>query len=157
MRPPTSFLPLAHAFALTAQLASYDQGTAIVYYGGDTRQILPELIDTKPTYLPSVPRIFEKLYTAALKMTEAGSEEERERFTQAVKIGVEVRRRRDRGEAIPEEMQHAFDRAEEALYARVRGCSAATSTRRSPARRRSRPRSSSSSTPAASRCSRAGA
>ena len=66
------FLPLAHAFALTAQLASYDQGTAIVYYGGDTRQILPELIETQPTYLPSVPRIFEKLYTAAMKMTEAG-------------------------------------------------------------------------------------
>jgi long-chain acyl-CoA synthetase len=115
------FLPLAHAFALTAQLASYGQGTAIVYYGGDTKQILPELIDTKPTYLPSVPRIFEKLYTAALKMTEAGSEEDRTRFEQAVKIGVEVRRRRDRGEEIPEEMQRAFDRAEEALYARVRG------------------------------------
>jgi long-chain acyl-CoA synthetase len=115
------FLPLAHAFALTAQLASYNQGTAIVYYGGDTKQILPELIDTKPTYLPSVPRIFEKLYTAALKMTEAGSDEERARFEQAVKIGVEVRRRRDRGEEIPEEMQQAFDRAEEALYSRVRG------------------------------------
>ena len=115
------FLPLAHAFALTAQLASYDQGTAIVYYGGDTRQILPELIETKPTYLPSVPRIFEKLYTAALKMTEAGSEDERERFGQAVKIGVEVRRRRERGEEISADMQAAFDRAEEALYSRVRG------------------------------------
>ncbi len=115
------FLPLAHAFALTAQLASYDQGTAIVYYGGDTKQILPELIETKPTYLPSVPRIFEKLYTAALKMTEAGSEDEKGRFEQAVKIGVEVRRRRDRGEEIPEEMQRAFDGAEEAMYARVRG------------------------------------
>ncbi|MFZ1993523.1 MAG: long-chain fatty acid--CoA ligase [Solirubrobacteraceae bacterium] len=115
------FLPLAHAFALTAQLASYDQGTAIVYYGGDTKQILPELIDTKPTYLPSVPRIFEKLYTAALKMTEAGSDEEKARFGQAVKLGVEVRRRRDRGEEIPQEMQQAFDRAEEALYGRVRG------------------------------------
>jgi long-chain acyl-CoA synthetase len=115
------FLPLAHAFALTAQLASYDQGTAIVYYGGDTKQILPELIDTKPTYLPSVPRIFEKLYTAALKMTEGGADEEKGRFDQAVKVGVEVRRRRDRGEEIPEEMQHAFDGAEEAMYARVRG------------------------------------
>ncbi|MFL5865101.1 MAG: AMP-dependent synthetase/ligase [Solirubrobacteraceae bacterium] len=115
------FLPLAHAFALTAQLASYDQGTAIVYYGGDTRQILPELIETKPTYLPSVPRIFEKLYTAALKMTEAGSEEERARFAAAVKLGVEVRRRRDRGEDVPAEMQQSFDQAEERLYSRVRG------------------------------------
>jgi long-chain acyl-CoA synthetase len=115
------FLPLAHAFALTSQLASYDLGTSIVYYGGDTRQILPELVETEPTYLPSVPRIFEKLYTAALKMVEHGSDEERARFDQAVKLGVEVRMRRDRGDEVPEEMQHAFDQAEERLFARVRG------------------------------------
>jgi long-chain acyl-CoA synthetase len=115
------FLPLAHAFALTAQLASFDQGTAIVYYGGDTKQILPEVIETHPSYLPSVPRIFEKLYTAALKMAQTGSEEDRARFEQAVKIGGEVRRRRDGGEDVPDEMQQAFDRSEEALYSRVRG------------------------------------
>ncbi|HET8980477.1 MAG TPA: long-chain fatty acid--CoA ligase [Solirubrobacteraceae bacterium] len=115
------YLPLAHAFALTAQLASYDQGTQIVYYGGDTKQILQELIETQPTYVPSVPRIFEKLYTAAMKMQEQASPEDRERFAQAVKIGVEVRRRRQRGEAVPAEMQAGFDRAEEMLYSRVRG------------------------------------
>jgi long-chain acyl-CoA synthetase len=115
------FLPLAHAFALTAQLASYDLGTTIVYYGGDTRLILPELIETRPTYLPSVPRIFEKLYTAALKMQAQSDDEQQERFAQAIKIGVEVRRRRERGEAVPEEMAHAFDRAQETLYDRVSG------------------------------------
>jgi long-chain acyl-CoA synthetase len=115
------FLPLAHAFALTVQLASYDLGTAIVYYGGDTKQILPEVIETKPTYLPSVPRIFEKLYTAAQKMAEGGSDEDQARFAQAVKLGVEVRRRRDRGEEIPAEMEQAFEQAEERLYSRVRG------------------------------------
>jgi long-chain acyl-CoA synthetase len=115
------YLPLAHAFALTAQLASYDQGTAIVYYGGDTKQILAELIETQPTYVPSVPRIFEKLYTAAMKLREQGSDEDKERFDQAVKLGVEVRRRRRRGEDVPAEMQAAFDQAEERLYGRVRG------------------------------------
>jgi long-chain acyl-CoA synthetase len=115
------FLPLAHAFALTAQLASFDQGTAIVYYGGDTKQILPEVIETKPSYLPSVPRIFEKLYTAALKMAEGGSDEDQARFAQAVKLGAEVRRRRERGEEIPAEMEQAFAQAEERLYSRVRG------------------------------------
>jgi long-chain acyl-CoA synthetase len=115
------FLPLAHAFALTAQLASYDLGTTIVYYGGDTRLILPELIETRPTYLPSVPRIFEKLYTAALKMQAQSDDEQQDRFAQAIKIGVEVRRRRERGEAVPEEMAHAFDRAQETLYDRVSG------------------------------------
>ncbi len=115
------FLPLAHAFALTAQLASFDQGTAIVYYGGDTSQILPEVIEAKPSYLPSVPRIFEKLYTAAQKMAQGGSDEDQARFAQAVKLGVEVRRRRDRGAEVPAEMEQAFAQAEERLYSRVRG------------------------------------
>jgi long-chain acyl-CoA synthetase len=115
------FLPLAHVFALTAILASFDQGTTIIYYGGDTKQILPELMETKPSYLPSVPRIFEKLYTAAMKMREAGSEEDKQRFDGAVKVGIEVRLREHRGQDVPAEMQAAFDQAEESLYSRVRG------------------------------------
>jgi len=115
------FLPLAHAFALTAMLASFDQGTAIVYYGGDSKQILAELIETQPTYLPSVPRIFEKLYTAAMKLRDQGSDEDRERFDGAVKLGVEVRQREHRGEEVPAEMRAAFEQADERLYARVRG------------------------------------
>src|SRR4051794_28898398 len=59
------FLPLAHAFALLIQLAAVDLGTPIAYYGGDTKAIVGELMEVKPTYLPSVPRIFEKLYTLA--------------------------------------------------------------------------------------------
>src|SRR4051795_5377541 len=57
------FLPLAHAFALLIQLGATDTGAPIAYFGGDTKQIVPELSETKPTYLPSVPRIFEKIYT----------------------------------------------------------------------------------------------
>src|SRR5258708_1707211 len=34
------FLPLAHAFALLVQLAAVDRGTAIAYYGGDTKAII---------------------------------------------------------------------------------------------------------------------
>jgi long-chain acyl-CoA synthetase len=114
------FLPLAHIFAQTSMLAAFDLGTAIVYYGGDTTQILPELMATQPTYLPSVPRIFEKLYVAAMKLRNAGSEEDRARFDRAIEIGVEVRGRRDRGEPVSEALAAAFDRAEETLYGRVR-------------------------------------
>ena len=114
------FLPLAHAFALTSQLASYDQGTMIVYFGGNTRAVLEEVVETHPTYLPSVPRIFEKLYTAAMKLAGQGSDEDRERFRQAIKLGVEVRQRRQRGEAVPDEMERAFEQADERLFSRVR-------------------------------------
>jgi long-chain acyl-CoA synthetase len=115
------FLPLAHAFALTAQLASFDQGTTIIFFGGDTKRVVEELVETHPTYLPSVPRIFEKLYTAAMKLQENATDEQRESFQQAVKLGVEVHRRRQQGEPVPEEMEHAFAAADERLFSRVRG------------------------------------
>jgi len=58
------FLPLAHVFAQITQYASLDAGATLAYFGGDTRAIVPELAEVRPTFLPSVPRIFEKLYTA---------------------------------------------------------------------------------------------
>src|SRR6202000_1546191 len=57
------FLPLAHAYALLIQLLCVDLGTTLAYFGGDVKQVIPELQEVRPTYLPSVPRIFEKLYT----------------------------------------------------------------------------------------------
>ncbi len=114
------YLPLAHSFALTAQLASYDQGTGIVYFGGNAKKILEELIETKPTYLPSVPRIFEKLFAAANRMREQASEEDQERIGQAIKLGIEVRRRQQRGEDVPEDLQQHFERADKELFERVR-------------------------------------
>ena len=118
-------------FALLAQLASYDQGTAIVYLGGDTKQILAEIIETKPTYLPSVPRIFEKLYAAAMKMQEQASDEDRARFDKAIKLGVEVRQRRERGEAGPARARGAIRAAPtRSSSSACATCSAARSARR---------------------------
>jgi long-chain acyl-CoA synthetase len=114
------YLPLAHVFGLTVPLASFDQGTTIVFMGGDTKKILQEIMETKPTYLPSVPRIFEKLYTAAQKMLEQAPEEERKQAREAIKLGVEVRNRRERGEDVPKEMEKAFQQADERLFKRVR-------------------------------------
>jgi long-chain acyl-CoA synthetase len=114
------YLPLAHVFGLTVPLASFDVGTTIVFTGGDTKKILEEIIGTKPTYLPSVPRIFEKLYAAAMKMQEQASDEDKKRFSEAVKLGVEVRQRRERGEQVPEQMSQAFEQADEQIFKRVR-------------------------------------
>jgi long-chain acyl-CoA synthetase len=114
------YLPLAHVFAIITQLAAFDTGTTLVFFGGDTKKILEEIIETHPTYLPSVPRIFEKLYAAAMKMQEGASDEDRERFRQAVKLGVEVRRRQQRGEEVPEELMGPFQQADEQIFSRVR-------------------------------------
>jgi long-chain acyl-CoA synthetase len=110
------YLPLAHAFALTVQLASFDVGSGIVYFGGDPQQIVPELMQVKATYMPSVPRIFEKIYALAQSMAE-----DPQQLHQAVELGVKVNRMRQNGEDVPDELKPALDRAEEALYGKVRG------------------------------------
>jgi long-chain acyl-CoA synthetase len=111
------FLPLAHSFALLIQLLSYDVGGSIAYFGGDTKQIVPELQEIKPTYLPSVPRIFEKIYTLAL-----GSQppEVQEQMKAAAQLGVKVRDMRIRGEEVPQELLAKFEEADEQLFKNVR-------------------------------------
>ncbi|MEA2273471.1 MAG: long-chain acyl-CoA synthetase, partial [Solirubrobacteraceae bacterium] len=99
------YLPLAHSFALTVQLASFDIGCPIIFFGGDTRQIIPELAQAKPTYFPSVPRIFEKLYTMGTAQLAKASEEDRKKFEKAVEIGLQVRLMRHEGKDVPDELE----------------------------------------------------
>jgi long-chain acyl-CoA synthetase len=112
------FLPLAHAFALLIQLLTFDVGGTIAYFGGDPKQIVPELTETRPTYFPSVPRIFEKIYTlASTNIKEKISEEQ---FEAMVALGVKVRELQARGEPVPPELQKPFDEADEQVFAGVR-------------------------------------
>jgi long-chain acyl-CoA synthetase len=111
------FLPLAHAFALLVQLLTVDVGSTIAYFGGDTRAIVPELAEVKPTYMPAVPRIFEKIYTLA---TGKLSDEDRERLRQAVELGVKVRDLEARGEPVPDELRKAYEVADERVFRNVR-------------------------------------
>lgn len=114
------FLPLAHAFALLIQLISLDVGGTIAYWTGDTQKIVPELQEVKPDYFPSVPRIFEKIYTLATSAVAAASPEEQQQFHAAVKLGVKVRDLQIAGHDVPPELAEPFAQAEERLYRNVR-------------------------------------
>src|SRR3954452_22791317 len=87
------YLPMAHVFALICVLGAVDIGSAIVYFGGDTKQIVAELSETKPSYFPSVPRIFEKIYTLVTSNTD------KDVLKKAVEVGMKVHT----GEAEPDE------------------------------------------------------
>ncbi len=115
------YLPLAHSFALLVQLAAFDLGSTLVYFGGDTKEIVPELMEVKPTYLPSVPRIFEKTYTMAHAAIEAQPSEVRERSQAMIELGMKVHDMMSRDEPIPEELVKPFEEAEEMLFKNVRG------------------------------------
>src|SRR5437764_989393 len=54
------FLPLAHVFAQLEQFACLAAGATLVYFGGDVKQVVAEIAEVRPTFLPSVPRVFEK-------------------------------------------------------------------------------------------------
>jgi long-chain acyl-CoA synthetase len=114
------YLPLAHSFALLIQLAVFDLGGTLAYFGGDTKQIVPELQEVKPTYLPSVPRVFEKIYTLAHGAIQAQPPEERARAEAAIKLGAKVRDMINRGEPVPPELQKPFEEADEQLFKNVR-------------------------------------
>jgi long-chain acyl-CoA synthetase len=114
------YLPLAHSYALLIQLAAFDLGSTLAYFGGDTKQIVPELQEVQPTYLPSVPRVFEKIYTLAHGAIAGQGPEEQKRADAAVKLGVNVRDMMARGEAVPAEMQNQFGEADERLFKNVR-------------------------------------
>src|SRR3954467_9385521 len=104
------FLPLAHAYALLIQLLAYDLGGSIAYFGGDPKQIVPELMEVHPTYLPSVPRIFEKIYTLVT------SNGDREQIRGAVGVGLKVRGLEAAGQAPPGRAPAPHPPADEALF-----------------------------------------
>ena len=66
------FLPLAHCFARFIQYASIASDDGVVGYLPDTKTLLPDLRSFEPTYLLGVPRVFEKVYTAASHKAGAG-------------------------------------------------------------------------------------
>jgi long-chain acyl-CoA synthetase len=126
------YLPLAHAYALLIQLLSIHLGATLAFYGGDTKQIVPELMEVKPTYLPSVPRIFEKIYTLARGAIDAKPAAEREAADQAIALGVKVRTLMAQGKEVPQELRAPFEKADEELFKNVRAifggrCKRATS------------------------------
>jgi long-chain acyl-CoA synthetase len=108
------FLPLAHSFALLIQLTALDLGSTLAYFGGDPKQIIAELSEVRPTYLPSVPRIFEKLYTLVTSRGDA------EQIKAATQVGLKVRALQAAGQEVPPELQAHFDAAEEKLFKNVR-------------------------------------
>jgi len=109
------FLPLAHAFAVLIQFVALDLGGTIAYWEKDAQKIVPNLMEVKPTYFPSVPRMFEKIYTLATSATEDPAQLE-----QAVALGLKVRELQRTGQEVPAELQQAFDAADEKLYSNVR-------------------------------------
>ncbi|MFG1892627.1 AMP-dependent synthetase/ligase [Micromonospora zamorensis] len=64
------FLPLAHAFARLIQIGVV-QARATMAHCADTKNLVAELQEFRPTFVLSVPRVFEKVYNAAKQKAES--------------------------------------------------------------------------------------
>jgi long-chain acyl-CoA synthetase len=85
------YLPLAHSFALLIQFGSFDLGTTIAYWERDPLKIMPNLAELQPTYFPSVPRIFEKIYTTATSAMDKEGGLKKAIFNWSIKVGKRMR------------------------------------------------------------------
>jgi long-chain acyl-CoA synthetase len=115
------FLPLAHSFALLIQFLSFDLGGNIAYWERDPLKIIPNLAEVKPDYFPSVPRIFEKIYTAATSEVEKSGGLRRLVFNWAIGVGRRVRERERAGKPIRVLLRKQYEIADRQVLSKIRG------------------------------------
>ena len=69
-----SYLPLAHYFEKSKFVCSWLTGIAIGFYGVNQAKLMEDDQDLKPTFFPSMPRLFERIHDKILKsVKEKGS------------------------------------------------------------------------------------
>jgi long-chain acyl-CoA synthetase len=115
------YLPLAHSFALLIQLSSFDLGATLAYWQGDPNKIMPDLGELKPTYFPSVPRIFEKIYTLANSGMEKEGGLKKAIFDWSIKVGRRVRETERAGRKPGWLLQREYAFADKKVLSKIRG------------------------------------
>ena len=85
------FLPLAHVFGRIGQMFTLDLGGTLIYWQRDPKRLLDDIKESRPTYFSSVPRIWEKIYTAATSGIAEQSRLKRAVFAWALRTGHRVR------------------------------------------------------------------
>jgi long-chain acyl-CoA synthetase len=115
------YLPLAHSFALLIQFGSFDLGTTIAYWERDPLKILPNLGELHPTYFPSVPRIFEKIYTAATSGMEKEGGIKKAIFEWSIKVGKKMRATERAGRKPGFLLRKQYEFADKQVLSKIRG------------------------------------
>jgi long-chain acyl-CoA synthetase len=94
------FLPLAHVMARITQMFTLEIGATLIFWRRDPAHLLDDLKAADPTHFAAVPRLFEKIHTAATVGIAQESPLKRAVFNWALSTGREVRAREDAGEGI---------------------------------------------------------
>jgi long-chain acyl-CoA synthetase len=114
------FLPLAHSFARLIQLGAIDVGATIAYWEKDPQKVIPNLLEVKPTYFPSVPRIFEKIYATAIGRVEKAGPVKKAIFNWAIRKGRKVRELQRQGKQPGPILRREFEWADKNVLSNIR-------------------------------------
>jgi len=94
------FLPLAHSFARLESFLAVNHGLTTAF-AENLDKMRENLVEVKPHFICSVPRVFEKVYAGVLAKAASGSGLKQKIFHWAVSIGRDVSRHQQRGQPIP--------------------------------------------------------
>ena len=115
------FLPLAHSLARVTQIVALEVGSTIAYWRGDTRALPEDLQSTRPTHLPTVPRILEKIHARALSGVEEGARLRGSVLHWALGSGRKVRTLERHGRRVDPFTRFRHAVADRLVLSRVRG------------------------------------
>jgi long-chain acyl-CoA synthetase len=94
------FLPLAHSFARLESFLGVAHGLTTAF-AENMDKIRDNLVEVRPHFICSVPRVFEKVYAGVLAAAQSGSPIKRKIFQWAVAVGRDVSRHQQRGQSVP--------------------------------------------------------
>ncbi len=114
------YLPLAHNFGRLMHLAGPYCGLTLALLP-DPQRTADALTQVRPTILPSVPRVFEKVHTAVAAKFDEATGAKRKLIDWALRVGYEVSERRQRGQEIGRGLAVQHRIADRLVYSKVKG------------------------------------
>ena len=113
------YLPMAHNFGRLMHLLGAHTGYTTAFVG-DPLGVAEAMPVVRPTLLPSVPRLYEKVHTAVLAQFEQVHGPRKRLLDWALRIGREVSRLRQRGEPVPAGLARKHRLADRLVYSKIK-------------------------------------
>jgi len=113
------YLPLAHNFGRLMHLLGARAGYTTAFVG-DPLRVAEAMPVVRPTLLPSVPRLYEKVHTAVLAQFEQVHGPRKRLLDWALRLGREVSELRQRGEPVPAILARKHRLADRLVYSKVK-------------------------------------
>jgi long-chain acyl-CoA synthetase len=113
------YLPLAHNFGRLMHLLGAHLGYTVAFLP-DPRRIGDVMPQVRPTVLPTVPRVLEKVHTAVSANFAAATGAKRRLIDWALGVGVEVSALRQRQEPVPAGLAFKHRLADRLVYSKVK-------------------------------------